>query len=92
MPAPQLMPIPDSARPGTAAASGSEAAVAAAQRSGPSAGGLQGPEPSLKDAFKTPDIPMLGVSLFSPHTQVGINKQDEASLPQPEELMHSCKA
>ena len=29
----------------------------------------QGPEASsLRDAFKTPDMPMLGVALFSPHT------------------------
>jgi hypothetical protein len=24
----------------------------------------------MRDAFRTPDIPMLGVALFSPHTQV----------------------
>ena len=68
---PQLHPVPSERGRlgGSAAVSGAAVGLALGV---PGVGrGALAPEPSLRDTFRTPDIPMLGVSLFSPHTQVG---------------------
>ena len=58
----QLLPIPSSGMPS-----------APATRTAGVAGGQVGPEPSLAGMFRTPEMPMLGVALFSPNTQVRAN-------------------
>lgn len=65
----QLPPIPSS---GLGARPGSPGGVpsAPATKTAGLAGGHVGPEPSLAGLFRTPEMPMLGVALFSPNTQV----------------------
>lgn len=61
-----LLPIPGPAQAGAGACN---ATPGLAARSGTAGCSSLGTEPSLRDAFRTPDMPMLGLALFSPHTQ-----------------------
>ncbi len=65
----QVLPIHSNGlgvRPGSAGGLPS----APATRTAGAAGGQVGPEPSLAGMFRTPEMQMLGVALFSPNTQV----------------------